>query len=357
MPKCSNTEEAIVFFVNRATIQNERIEDSTLYDRNNVEYVRYFVHLEDVELSYRGFDRLIVNRTVANRTQSQTDIRPNATNAVVLGAEDGLIALLDAEELHIQFDDLATKYDRPRAEAFMGVHVKGQNLRAFLPEKAQKAIDNIFQANANESSNLIKLFKFPPYKNTNMNIRFGAPVVEFQAHQVPDPCPVFYDKKYKLIYRQQDLDTSKVGANVESRGKESIDCAQNSLAKSISTLSDISTISADIHDISAKIEANIEKVGFATEFGSGSFNPTDLRSTPHMREDGIFDLDTAIATIRKLKSEKAEIIRKAKEDFNHHLNTQKMMRNHLREVSSQLSETVNLTRKELAKVKVLLEEI
>lgn len=342
--------------MSRATVRNERIEDSTLYGCNNVEYVKYFVHLEDVELSYRGFNRLIVNRTAANNTKSQTDIRPTVTNAVVLGAEDGLIALLDAEELQIQFDDLVTKYDRPRAEAFMGVHVKGQNLTASLPEKAQKAMDIIFQANANESSKLIKVFKFPAPKNSNMNIRFGAPVVEFQAHQVPDPCPVSYDKDYKLIYRRQDLDARKNGTNIENRGKERFDHAQNSIAKSISALSDISIMSTDIHKISAKMDAKLGSGHNDAEFGSGSSNYTVLENAPQIYEAEIFDLDTAIATIRKLKLEKAKIIRKAKEDFSHHLKAQALIGNRLREVSSQLSETVNITTKELLNIKDVLEK-
>ena len=43
-----------------------------------------------------------MDRTASGRGKKQTEIRPTESNAVVLGAEDGLIALFDAEELHIR---------------------------------------------------------------------------------------------------------------------------------------------------------------------------------------------------------------------------------------------------------------
>ena len=57
--------------------------------------------------------------------QNRAKLNPTPTNAVVLGAEDGLVSLVEADELRIQFDDLVTKYDRPRAGVLMGLWLTG----------------------------------------------------------------------------------------------------------------------------------------------------------------------------------------------------------------------------------------
>jgi hypothetical protein len=362
MPKRSDTEEALVIFVGKLSVENERMDDG-IHGRNNVEYVRYFVHLEDVEISYRGLERLLANRAAAGYAKRSSEIRSTETNAVVLGAEDGLIALVDAEELQIQFDDLITKYDRPRAEVVMGVLIKGQNITASLPEKAQKAMDSILQANANEISKLIKLFKFNPPPKSNMNIRFGAPFVEVQAHQVHDPCPVYYDQGHNLVYGIESDRNNKNEATAEGRRvnrgftnfelRQNLEFTQKTIASSLSTLTRMSKMSNRMEEMGTKLQIDAGKFEKLTAPDFRYSQGTD--STYDIIEEEIFDLHSAMATIRKLRLEKAEISRKAEEDKYKHMQTQAMLGNHLREVSSKLSGTVRSATNQLSKVQELLE--
>ena len=355
MPKRSDTEEALIIFIGELTVENEYMANG-VPGSEDVQYARFLVTCSDVEVSYRGFERLLVNRAIGN--QSRAKLEPTPTNAVVLGAEDGLVSLVEADELRIQFDDLVTKYDRPRAGVLMGLWLTGENIVANMPEKAQKALEQITTANAREASTLIKVYQFSPPPKSNLNIKFGTPFAEVQLHETPDPCPVHYNAEHNLVYGvvpnphvEHKHARQRTNTMDDFEFKRSMVEGKEVISKSLSSLGNLSEMSAILEKIGKKMESDGERktAQVISQRGDGL-----VESSSDEIKGETSNLAQALHRIEQLESLNLKLKMEAENARKEQAEAELMFGKRLKAVSLKILDTVDTTATSLSKVHQLL---